>query len=104
LEELLGTKLRALYQRSKGRDLYDQYKALTKVTGLDINKIIQSYYTYMKNTDTGPPSQEEYINNIEEKMSNPEFIGDTTALIRPEENWDAYEAFKLINRKLLTKL
>lgn len=104
LEELLGTKLRALYQRSKGRDLYDQYKALTKVTGLDINKIIQSYCTYMKNTETGPPSQEEYIKNIEEKMSNPEFIGDTTALIRPEENWDAYEAYKLINRKILTKL
>ena len=24
-EELLGTKLRALYQRKKGRDLYDLY-------------------------------------------------------------------------------
>ena len=30
LEELLGTKLRALYQRRKGRDLYDLYQALTK--------------------------------------------------------------------------
>ena len=28
LEELLGTKLRALYQRRKGRDLFDLYKAL----------------------------------------------------------------------------
>jgi len=28
VEELLGTKLRALYQRSKGRDLYDLWKAL----------------------------------------------------------------------------
>ena len=28
LEELMGTKLRALYQRKKGRDLYDLYKAL----------------------------------------------------------------------------
>jgi predicted nucleotidyltransferase component of viral defense system len=27
-EELLGTKLRALYQRKKGRDLYDLFKAL----------------------------------------------------------------------------
>jgi predicted nucleotidyltransferase component of viral defense system len=27
LEELLGTKMRALYQRRKGRDLYDLYKA-----------------------------------------------------------------------------
>jgi predicted nucleotidyltransferase component of viral defense system len=28
LEELLGTKLRALYQRRKGRDLFDLYWAL----------------------------------------------------------------------------
>lgn len=30
LEELLGTKLRALYQRKKGRDLYDMYIALAQ--------------------------------------------------------------------------
>jgi len=29
LEELLGTKLRALYQRRKGRDLFDLAVALT---------------------------------------------------------------------------
>lgn len=31
LEELLGTKLRALYQRKKGRDLYDLWKAITVI-------------------------------------------------------------------------
>lgn len=34
LEELLGTKLRALYQRRKGRDLYDLYNALVQVPEL----------------------------------------------------------------------
>jgi len=29
-EELLGTKLRALYQRKKGRDLFDLYIALQR--------------------------------------------------------------------------
>lgn len=29
LEELLGSKMRALYQRRKGRDLFDLYRALT---------------------------------------------------------------------------
>ena len=28
-EELMGTKLRALYQRKKGRDLFDLHKGLT---------------------------------------------------------------------------
>ena len=104
LEELMGTKLRALYQRSKGRDLYDQYKALTKITELDINKVIQCYYTYMKQTKAEPPTQERYIENIEEKMRNPEFVGDTIALIRPEENWNVEDAYHLIKSKILEKL
>src|SRR5674476_1673571 len=41
LEELLGTKLRALYQRRKGRDLYDMYKALKQVPKLDKQAILQ---------------------------------------------------------------
>ena len=32
VEELIATKLRALYQRSKGRDLYDLWLALTELT------------------------------------------------------------------------
>ncbi len=30
LHEMLGTKLRALFQRRRGRDLFDVYWALTK--------------------------------------------------------------------------
>jgi len=104
LEELMGTKLRALYQRSKGRDLYDQYKALTKVDNLDIDKVIQCYYTYIKRAEAEPPTQEIYMENIKEKMSNPEFIGDTIALIRSEENWNAEDAYKLIKSEILEKL
>ena len=37
INELLGTKLRALYQRKKGRDLFDLYHAL-KHLDLDTNK------------------------------------------------------------------
>jgi predicted nucleotidyltransferase component of viral defense system len=46
LEELLGTKLRALYQRKKGRDLFDLYKALN-VTDADSETIIRCYRRYM---------------------------------------------------------
>jgi len=104
LEELMGTKLRALYQRSKGRDLYDQYEALTKVTDIDINKVIQCYRSYMNQSEGALPTQDLYIKNIEEKMSDPEFLGDTIGLIRPEENWNAEEAYKLIKTKILEKI
>ncbi len=45
-----------------------------------------------------------YIKNMEEKMRDPEFIGDTIALIRPEEKWNADEAYQLIKNKILMKL
>ncbi len=104
LEELMGTKLRALYQRSKGRDLYDQYKVLTKITDLDIDKVIQCYHGYMHHSEGELPTQELYMKNIEEKMNDPDFLGDTTALIRPDEEWNAKEAFKLIKTEILNRL
>lgn len=39
-EELLATKLRALLQRDKGRDLYDLAHALKVLDGLDTTKIV----------------------------------------------------------------
>ncbi len=43
LEELLGTKLRTLYQRKKGRDLYDLYNALSRNPELDKNLLLNCY-------------------------------------------------------------
>jgi predicted nucleotidyltransferase component of viral defense system len=43
IEELLGTKLRALYQRRKGRDLYDLYTALNILPNIDKWAIIQCF-------------------------------------------------------------
>jgi predicted nucleotidyltransferase component of viral defense system len=104
LEELLGTKLRALYQRKKGRDLYDLYQALTKASKIDINKVIKSYYSYMNHLDGKPPDREMFVNNIEEKIADPEFVGDTIALIRSEEAWNVDEAYKLIKAGIFDKL
>ena len=47
-EELLGTKIRALYQRKKGRDLYDLFKALRLTDSLSKDKIIQVFLHYLK--------------------------------------------------------
>ena len=47
LEELLGTKLRALYQRRKGRDLFDLATALDKEF-VDPKRIVTTFSEYMK--------------------------------------------------------
>jgi predicted nucleotidyltransferase component of viral defense system len=45
-EELLATKLRALYQRRKGRDLYDLWLALTSLA-LDDERLIECFERYL---------------------------------------------------------
>ncbi len=67
LEELLGTKLRALYQRRKGRDLYDLYIALTTISNLDEEQIILCFREY---TNSNPVLKKDFIQNIELKLGN----------------------------------
>lgn len=79
LEELLGTKLRALYQRRKGRDLYDIYKALKQVPELDKETMLQCYLEYMKFVVRHLPTRKQFLQNIEAKMLDAEFLGDIAA-------------------------
>lgn len=104
LEELMGSKLRALYQRTKGRDLFDQYQAITIVENLDIAKVIQCYHRYMDYSEGESPSQEAYIANVEAKMKDPEFIGDTIGLIRNEEQWNPEVAFELVKKRIMENI
>ncbi len=103
LEELLGTKLRALYQRRKGRDLYDLYKAF-QTTELDTSKIIETYHQYIKFSVENPPSRKQFLQNMEAKMQDTEFLGDTTALLRPTEEFNADTAYELIRAELIEKI
>jgi predicted nucleotidyltransferase component of viral defense system len=104
LEELLGTKLRALYQRRKGRDLFDLHKALSSNAELNIDTLIKCYLEYTKFSVGQTPSQQQFIDNVELKIRDSEFTGDITALIRPSEKYDQSSAMKLVKSALLEKL
>lgn len=101
LEELLGTKLRALYQRKKGRDLFDLYYALRQNSALNIRHVIKCFNQYMKFSVSKPPSRKEFILNLKSKMIDSNFTGDTTGLLRPGVNYDPIGAIELVNKKLL---
>lgn len=104
LEELLGAKLRALYQRRKGRDLYDLWKALTTLN-LNPDLLIKSYKEYMTFSLEKPiPTKKEFMINVEKKISDPEFIGDTVALLRPDEKYNPQEAFRLLIKTLIERM
>jgi len=104
LEELLGTKLRALYQRKKGRDLYDLYIALTSNPSLDKDLLLNCYGEYIKFSVDKPPSQREFILNMEAKINDPEFLGDTTGLLRQGQSYEPLSAYELVKRELIENI
>lgn len=103
LEELLGTKLRALYQRKKGRDLFDLYIALQR-REVDVNKVLLCYRKYMEFKGGKTPSYKQYVNNIQKKMIDAEFTNDMQSLLRPGIMFNAGDAYSLIYETFIDKM
>lgn len=104
IEELLGTKLRALYQRRKGRDLYDLHVAIHKIPNLDIDAIIRCFKEYMDSANQ-KVSRVEFHLNIQDKLKDIEFREDIIALLPLEErHFDAEKAYELIAKEIIGKL
>jgi predicted nucleotidyltransferase component of viral defense system len=103
LEELLGTKLRALYQRKKGRDLFDLYKAII-VAKPNIERIIKCYHEYMKFVVGKSPTKKQYLLNMDEKIIDKDFVNDTAFLLRTTEKYNPAEAYEVVKKELLDKL
>jgi predicted nucleotidyltransferase component of viral defense system len=76
LEEIAATKLRALYQRSKGRDLFDLWLLTTEV-GVDTALVCKVFAEYKPDGY----SAKKAIKNLEAKLQNGGFISDVNNLI-----------------------
>jgi len=103
LSELLGTKLRALYQRKKGRDLFDLYETLL---GTEVNpdEIIRCYRRYMAFSVSQPPTYKQFVINLKEKMNDPDFLEDTQNLIRPDKLYNPEKGYELVSKMLIDRL
>lgn len=102
-EELLGTKLRALYQRKKGRDLFDISEALTRLPGLDADKIVMCFARYMEN-DGNRVTRAELEENLAEKIEDEVFLGDVPPLLALGGRFDPAMAFERVRQVLVTRL
>lgn len=98
LQELLGTKLRALYQRKKGRDLFDLFYA-NQHSDLDFEQIIHCYNKYMEFVVGKPPTVKQFLLNLEEKRHSDLFSGDMEGLLRSDLTYDQEEAFEWIEKQ-----
>ncbi|MEX2371086.1 MAG: nucleotidyl transferase AbiEii/AbiGii toxin family protein [Bacteroidales bacterium] len=104
LNELLGTKLRALYQRSKGRDLFDLDHARRNID-INIDEIIMCFRKYMEfSTKKKPPSKKEFLQNILAKENDPDFAGDIEAILRPDIEYDQEAAFKWLREEIAERM
>ncbi|CAL66332.1 nucleotidyl transferase AbiEii/AbiGii toxin family protein [Christiangramia forsetii] len=103
INELLGTKLRALYQRSKGRDLFDLDYSRRNMD-LDVDQIIKCFNTYMKFSVGKTPSQKEFLQNIEAKETDPGFTGDMEGLLRSEIAYDQKAAFQWLKESIISRM
>ena len=104
LAELTGTKLRAVYQRRKGRDLFDLWKILTLVPEIDRERVMQSYERYLGFTASHLPTYKEFVMNMEEKLQDEEFLADTDLILGPEVEYDAVVAWTKVLDELVVRL
>lgn len=83
-EEMLATKLRALLQRDKGRDLYDLVHALEVFGALDPQRIATMFgqYLYLQEQKISRAQAEE---RMFAKLANPTFLADIRPLLSAEE-------------------
>lgn len=101
LSELLGTKLRALYQRRKGRDLFDLYFANYQ-SEINLKEILHCYKIYMQHSNDKPlPSSVEYLNNIIQKELNIDFRKDMETILLPQISYNFDEAVSWLKNEII---
>ena len=102
LDELLGTKLRALYQRKKGRDLFDLALAL-KHADADPLRIVETFSAYMKHGGHGV-TRAQFESNLQQKLSDPQFTADLSPLLAAGRSWEISSAAEAVSATLIQRL
>ena len=98
--ELVATKIRALYQRSKGRDLFDLWLALEHLH-LDPDEILGAFGPYRP---AGLTAQRA-IDNLAAKVRDPLFRSDIDVLVAAlPDGYAVDDAAELVTARLLARL
>ncbi len=107
-EEMLATKLRALLQRDKGRDLYDLAHALDVFEGLEVDRIVEMLGRHLGLSGQAI-SRAQAQERMFAKLANPRFLLDMRPLL-PAAQVEAWtqesteEAFRRVFADLVDRL
>jgi predicted nucleotidyltransferase component of viral defense system len=102
IEELLGTKLRALYQRRKGRDLFDLWLSINRALP-DPEKVIACFVQYMRR-EGHAVSRAQFEQNLHGKQTDPTFLSDTRPLLQVGLDYEPDRALNQVRKVLIEKL
>ena len=102
LPELIATKLRALYQRRKGRDLFHVWYVADRKL-INLNQVFDIFAKYCAYNDV-QISREEFIKNLEQKKDNRDFHVDMSLLLPSKLHWNFDEAYQFVVDNVISRL
>jgi hypothetical protein len=101
---MLGTKLRALFQRRRGRDLFDLYWALTRANPPVVPaKIIESFQHYLL-LERSVAGRTEFMTILDAHLADRGFCSDMNQLLRAGMVYNSQQAGDYVKTNLLTLL
>lgn len=102
LDELLATKLRALYQRKKGRDLYDLWRGLEDPR-TQPQQIVECFLRYMDHGES-TISRAQLEENLDSKLGDPAFLNDIAPLLPVGSSYDHAAAAAAVRAQLVESI
>ena len=102
LDELMGTKLRALYQRRKGRDLFDVW-LMAKNKKITIDKILEVFLLHCQKAGL-TITRAIFEKSLFDKAQHEDFRFDIVALLANGSNWKFEEAYDFVIKNIIAKL
>ena len=100
---MLASKINAIYERRKGRDLFDLDYALQN-RNVDADLVFKSWLEYRRLKDEDIPSWREYIQNMEDKLLVDEYRLEVLPLLRKGIGYDPVVAWRRIRQCFIDRL
>lgn len=100
LSELLGTKLRALYQRKKGRDLFDFGVTLDRLDEDACAEVVRCFLDYLGRSGQ-QVSRAELEENLAAKRADPSFGADIRPLLGAGVTFDRERSLDEVLRRVV---
>jgi predicted nucleotidyltransferase component of viral defense system len=105
VHEMLGTKMRALFQRRRGRDLFDLYWALTApgAVPIEADQVVASFLHYMQAEGT-EVRRAAFLAELDIRLADRGFCSDMEPLLRTGLLYDPQTAGRLVRNQLIMRL